>query len=286
VTRDPAAPAPEEPLAESAPLAWRLAEEQCRGCAWNHGLWQYLRLLGLVTSPSHQPGFYREALAGVDAPSPRVLVSGAADYAMLAVVLDAFRARKAQPRVTVIDLCETPLALSRWYAERFSARIETRAADIRDYEPQELFDAVCSDNFFGRFRHEERAAVVAKWKALLRPAGIAVTASRVRPGEGTAAVRFDAAQRQAFCDAVRRAADSRPDLEKQADAIAARAALYAEKHFTYPLAGVDELRELFTGAGFRIEQLDTAQAAAGNRQAASGPSVRGFQSYARLVARA
>lgn len=281
----------EEPLAESAPLAASLALQLCRtdadgvSCAWNHGLWQYLRMLGLVTSPSHQADFYRSAFARVAQPSPRVLISGAADYSMLAVVLAAVGARGAAPLVTVVDACETPLALSRWYAERHHLQVETFAADIRDYEADAPFDAVCSDNFFGRFPAEERAAVAARWASLLRPGGIAVTVNRLRPEGGGASVSFSAAQAAAFRGTVHQAARAVPALAALAEELASRAELYAQRHFTYPVHGVEELRRDFEAAGLAIEYVGTASAAGGNRQAASGPSVRGFQSYARLVAR-
>ena len=280
----------EEPLAESAPVAEELAEKRCLigpdgiSCAWNHGFWQYLRLLELVLSPSSRVAFYREAFARVQRPSPRILISGASDYSMLAVVLAAFRDRKMQPRVTVIDVCETPLALSRWYAERVSASIEVHAIDVRDYDSQEPFDAVCSDGFFGRFRQDERPTVVARWKALLRPSGIAVTLNRVRGGADNGPIAFNAAQQQAFSEAVRRAAAACAGLEAQADALAERAALYAERHFTYPVSQ-GELLELFTGARFRIEHVDVAEPRGGSNEAGSAPSVRGFNSYAGLVAR-
>ena len=284
---------PEEPLAESAPLAWRLAPELCRrepggdavSCAWNHGLWQYLRILGLVTSPSYQADFYASALGRIANPSPRVLISGAADYSMLAVVLGAFRAKGSRPSITVIDVCDTPLALCRWYAEKVGATIETLRADIRDYAPAGGFDAVCSDNFFGRFPAQERAAVAARWKALLLPSGIAITVSRVRPEGTDAPVRFTDAQAEAFRASVYQAARAAPGLADQAEALAAAASTYARRHFTYPLRTAEELRRDFESAGFTIERQETASVSGGNVQARSGPSVRGSQTYVRLVAR-
>ena len=115
----------EEPLIESAPLAWRLAPQLCRkdpatgeNCAWYHGMWQVLRLMELASSAAQRVEFYRDAIQGSCAgtQTPRILISGAADYAMLAVVIAAFDDRGATPAITVIDHCETPLHLSRWYA--------------------------------------------------------------------------------------------------------------------------------------------------------------------------
>lgn len=78
-----------EPLKLSAPLALRLAPRLCRDCAWFHGLWQVLRLLGLNTTPEHHARFFRERLRrecrALD--RPRVLISGTADYSLLAHLL-------------------------------------------------------------------------------------------------------------------------------------------------------------------------------------------------------
>src|SRR5262245_36311726 len=108
----PSVEAPQEPLELSAPLARRLAPQLCHkdpasgeSCAWQHGLWQYLRILGMNHSPRAHAAFLLEALAATARPGMRVLVSGAADYSMLAHVLAATRAAE----VTVLDVCETPL---------------------------------------------------------------------------------------------------------------------------------------------------------------------------------
>src|SRR5690606_34048480 len=74
----------EEPLAESAPVARELAARLCRvdpgsgeSCAWYHGLWQFLRLMKLVTTPEHHADFYREALgkAAREGESRNVLIA-------------------------------------------------------------------------------------------------------------------------------------------------------------------------------------------------------------------
>src|SRR6185503_8404923 len=169
---------PLDPLVESAPLAWQLAPQLCRkdpatgeDCAWEHGMWQYLRLTGLVGSIESRASFYAGALERVEeqgerappgkSPGPsrsprtpttgtgalRVLLSGTADYALLALVARGLCKRGVVPAVTAIDLCGTPLALNRWYAERAAVRLETVHTDILHYRAAQPFDAVCTDNF-------------------------------------------------------------------------------------------------------------------------------------------
>lgn len=124
-----------EPVWESAPIAQQLARTLCardadtgESCASYHGFWQYLRPLNLVTTPAHHTEFFRRALPRIEAgcDPPRVLVSGAADYAMLVQVLIAFQARDVAPCVSVVDRCATPLALNEWYAARVGMPITWR----------------------------------------------------------------------------------------------------------------------------------------------------------------
>src|SRR6185295_15768452 len=96
----------DEPVPESAPLAWRLAPQLCRKdpatgatCAWLHAFWQCLRLVEVAAAPDRHAAFYQEAFEAVAAGNgaTRMLVSGAADYSMLAHALAAFRSCGIEP---------------------------------------------------------------------------------------------------------------------------------------------------------------------------------------------
>ncbi len=99
----------DEPVASTAALALRLASTLCHkdpatgeSCAWYHGPWQLLRLLGLVMTPARHADFYGMALeaAASRGSAPRVLISGAADYSLLGHVLAALRARSSSTKTT------------------------------------------------------------------------------------------------------------------------------------------------------------------------------------------
>lgn len=280
-----------EPLEESAPLAWRLAPRMCRresasgeDCSFAHGVWQILRLLGLVTSPSYHAEFYDRAFASVQGKQPRVLISAAADYGMLASVLAAFRAQGREPTVTMLDVCETPLALARWYAERASCLIETSRGDILDYEGAG-FDAVCSDSFLGRFAPAARIRLLERWRGVLRPGGAAITVVRMRPGSSGERIGFSPEQAKSFAaTALREAIASKVTLPATPQEIEARAAGYAARHFTYSIGSALEVRDLFERCGFSIDTLFSGSVTEGNRQTSSGPSVRSHADYAKIVA--
>ena len=285
----------EEPLLlESAPLAWRLAPDLCRkdaasgeSCAWIHGFWQYLRLLGLASTPSLHVGFFSAALASLarGTRAPRVLISGAADYSMLARVLDAYRAHGVQPEITVVDRCETPLMLNQWFAERAEAEITTRLCDILDFADARPYDVVCTHSFLSEFPRDCWPRLVGKWRELLRPGGAAITINRVRPGSGQAPNQFTPEQVGAFRAAVREKAATLPGGAGADPGLLAQAAeTYASRRRTWAAQSREHLVALFETAGFRIESLSLGAVASGQPDGVSGPTTPGSADYARIVA--
>ncbi len=93
----------DEPLLEflvkSAPLARKLAQQHCQEAAKSglcngsyHGIWHYLRLLDLVASPLRSADFYLDKLSdrARQGDCANVMISGAADYTMMALVIEAY----------------------------------------------------------------------------------------------------------------------------------------------------------------------------------------------------
>jgi SAM-dependent methyltransferase len=281
-------------LLESAPLAWRLAPGLCRkdpasgeSCAWVHGFWQYLRLLGLASTPGLHVNFFSDALTGYAGGSaaPRVLISGAADYSMLARVLGAFRARGLQPEITVVDRCETPLMLNRWFAERAEAEISTRHCDIFDFSEARPYDAVCTHSFLSEFPRDRWPRLVEKWRELLRPGGAAITINRVRPGSGQTPSQFTPEQAGAFRAAVSGRVPTLPEAAGADSALLEQAAeTYASRRRTWPAPSREHLVALFENAGFRIESVSLGAVASGTPTGISGPTTPGNADYARVVA--
>jgi hypothetical protein len=272
----------EEPLVESAPLSWQLAGQFCRGdpetgetCAWNHGLWQFLRLMGLAGSAARRGAFYKNAigtaLSGIR--SPRVLVSGATDYAMLALVAAALEDRLGTAAVTLVDVCETPLRLGQWYAGRAGMRLDVVQSDMLDYDPRAPFDLVCTDSFISRFPHRQWPELAAKWNAALRSGGSVATATRLRPRATADCIRFSDGEVEAFRGTVLRLAEEARGRFAIAPAeLAARAERYARHQFNYPVRSREEVRALFEGAGFAL-RMELLPADTGNPAGIAVPTV-------------
>jgi hypothetical protein len=255
----------EEPMIATASIADFLSTVLCRGnhvsqedCSWYHSIWQYLRVFNMVSTPTWHSAFYLNALAKLaNLGRQRFLVSGTADYSTLAHVLWAFKGETLH--VTVLDLCETPLFLCRWYAESVSCEIETMSADIFKYSPDLPFDCVVTDAFLTRFSPTDRGAIVRKWASLLNPTnGRVITTTRIEQSPGDGVVRATPAQADSFRHrAVREAKKWANFLPMPPAEIGSRAQRYAERMTSHPINSVDELRHLFTSNGFSIEELAT-----------------------------
>lgn len=285
----------DEPLSESAPIASRIAAEACvrdpvtgETCAWYHGTWQYLRLLGVAKTSGGHVAFLVAALRDLarSAQHPKVLVSGSGDYSMPAHVLWAYREERASIDLHVLDRCETPLALSRWYASRTGATVRTAQADAIDYQPGRAFDVVMTNSFLGYFDRYARRRLFARWGEWLRPSGKLLFTNRLRPSAGDEAIGFSVEQATRLVEAVRREAQSRAGtIDIDPDEIAQRARRYAERFRSYPLHSADEVIDLLQGNGFSIDRLDTATAAArAGNDAVSGPSTAEQADYVRVIA--
>jgi SAM-dependent methyltransferase len=284
-----------EPLAVSAPLARKLAAELCwrdpatgENCAWNHGFWQYLRLLGMLTTPEDHAGFYAQALGPLAAMpgQARILVSGAADYGMLACVLRIFRPHGREPDVTVLDLCGTPLALSRWFGEGENFLVKTHLGGILEYRAEEKFDAVCTHSFLGQFSAAGRAELVSNWFRLLRPGGLVATVNRIRPGAAGDQHRFSAEQAELFGREVQSRAESAGALPGiDVDELTRMARDFAARMGGWTLRSAEEIRSLFEDAGFDVESSSIGPVEARNDGRVSGPTTPGGARYVCVLAR-
>ena len=286
-----------EPILDSARTAYRVAQRLCRkdsasgnDCSWYHGLWQYLRLFNLVATPAQNAGFFLDALGTLarEGRYRRVLVSGTADYSMPAHVLWAYRMENAVVDVTVVDLCETPLFLSRWYAERVSATVKTHAGDILDYECAKPFDVICTHGFLRRFAPEGRKSLVAKWRGLLRPGGKVVTTKRIVPPLAQGTVRFRRGQVEAFRNATLREAQKWRDfLDADLEELGRQAELFAERKARSRIPGLGsarEIAELFEGGGFAIDRLESVDVPLKASQITRGREASKSAEHAQVVA--
>ena len=280
-------------LIENAHLARRLAERECPhavggDCTWFHGAWLYFRVLGVVTEVGSQANYFRQTLRRL-AGEPRmvrVLISGAADDAMARIVLDAFRDTGAEAELTMLDRCETPLALSRASANRLGASMATYRADILDFDSAKPFDIVLTNSFLPYFDAEARVQLFTQWASLLRVGGKLLTTNRLRPTAPDGARRFSGEEAETFCSTVRSRADICHDDLGVASATLVRWARDYTAHMRgFPTRSSHEVVQLLHGAGFAPDHIETTEAEARNADPLdAGPTARASAPYLRVLA--
>jgi SAM-dependent methyltransferase len=264
----------DERLDEGAPLQMRLSQMHCTDdCAWYHGPRQYLRALGVTIGIGRDSEFFTAALATVAGHGnfERVLIPASADCGTLAHVAAAYRNARAPLRVTYTDRCGTPIGVNTWYAGLAGVAIETHHTDILDLPPTRPFDVVCVHAFFGWFGPAARRELVRKWHGLLRPGGVVVTASAMRPLGATATVRFTGEEQEGFLARAHRArTEARDRFGIDPDTFDRWAQDMMRFKAHYPTPSEDDVRVLFESEGFRLQRLFTVN----GRSAEDPPRIR------------
>lgn len=255
-------------LIESAPLIEEWSRTECRpkpkggmeewakenhlepeSCGWYHGTWQYLRLLDMVAVPHWHRGFYNEVLGGIlrENPHANVLISAAADWGMLASLHEAAQIAQANPKITLYDICKTPLKACQWYADLHNFPIKTRCANIiTEHIPEAPFDLIVTDEFLSVLKSEYKPLIAKRWKELLKPGGSVVTAAMIG-GDTTPELRDGYARR-----ARQLLASTNGDYlphhgESKKAEVLELCTNFADFHTRHMVSGEEELRTLLSG---------------------------------------
>ena len=255
-----------EPLGESAPLAWAEAPRLCprddvtdETCRWYHQVWQYLRLLGVISTVGTNSGFLAQTfrMYARTGAYRRVFIAGSADYAMLARLKDAYDSERQPVDITVLDRCATSLLLNRWYADWAGFAISAVRADALEFRVEPSVDLVCTHNFLGRFDRVGRERLVQAWHASLRPGGVVVTSLRIRPGSRDTYVVYSDDQARTFAAKVAAAAHAYGGaLDVGADDLEAAAYEYAKRKKSFVITSNHEVTDVFERHGFDVVLAD------------------------------
>jgi len=265
-----------EQMAGIARMFCTLGNGDKEPCYWYHGAWPYLRLFDMASSPQwHHKFYYFELLDQIlDAPrqlqrtAPKVLITGAADYSMLAYVLNAAQRADGmpgvkRPTIEVLDLCPTPLMMCRWYAGLSRERVYVHEMDFCDStqikQLRETYDVIVTDAFLTRFSAQDAETVVRNWHDSLIPGGTVVTTVRLHPMD-----KHDGAQltdlAAAFTQRARHSARRwRPYLRASVDEIASNAYEYATHIVSTDLGDESTVLRLFERARFDILRADVTE---------------------------
>lgn len=259
-------------LAEAARLAVEIAPRECLRGPWGehcmamHAAWPALRLIGHVGGPAQDAALFGRAVGLLGSARPDVLISGASDYAILEQLLLAAGPARALGAITVLDRCDTPLALNRWYAERVGRAIETRRSDIVEFAPGQTYDAIFAHSFLEHLPRGRWGDLARRWQALLRPGGVLAAVFRVRSEQEAAAdvgTRREAADFLPFLEKTN--ATLPPRLQLPSQEIAGRIAQHWRTRITSPVRSTEEVLGLLTAAGLQIQEAESAAASVAAR---------------------
>lgn len=179
-----------EPLSDSADINYNIAVHNCQNgimsngdCTWYHSVWQYLRIINKVSSPEWHATFYETCFNKLftEKENPKILISGTADYSLLAYVYNSSKKMNNKAEIFVLDTCKTPLKICEWYAEKHGFKIKILNMSVLDLSQLSTkFDLICSDAFLTRFTKIEAKVVVSNWYDVLNENGMVVTTVRTR----------------------------------------------------------------------------------------------------------
>jgi hypothetical protein len=183
------APLPvDEPLAELAGFAFDWAHCLCdprAGCFHYHRAWSIVRLIEAGGALPSGEAFFGKELRGLARDGRiRVLLSGAADTGLAAMVLKGLRPHGIEPEMVLVDRCLTTLEQNRLFARHAGFRLQTIQMDAAALEVAPA-DAIIVHSFLGFFSPESRQAVVDMWARNLAPHGRVLISNRLSAGDGT-----------------------------------------------------------------------------------------------------
>ena len=261
----------QEPLMMSADMMSEVSTVLCShdhmnmdSCCWYHSVWQYLRLMNMVSTPTWHHDFYTDNLRDslCDISSPRILISGTADYSSLSYVMRAMELLGKTGSYDVLDLCATPLFACKWYAKRKSASVGAMQMSIFDLQADGIYDLICTDAFLTRFTKDQISTILCIWYRALKPDGNVVTTVRVHderhpcpdtPTAGDiAAFSTKASERSKIWGRV---------INYSSDEIAGMAGVYASKMKSNKIGTRDDILTAFTDAGFALCHVEDVEVA-------------------------
>lgn len=231
-------------------------------CDWYHSAWPVLRLIDAVSTPYWHFDFYDFAFRALcqESPdeTPNIMVVGAADFSMAAVIHET--APSANLKLTVLDQCGAALSYSEYWAQTHRVPLVTQRKSVLSIDAidSERFDIAASDALLTRFPSSNRDAVLSAIRSRLRLGGVFVTT--VRDHSRTAS-RLNGHEH--LIDQQGLTARGQDELAKHGfdastlDAFTEMARQYCQRMQSFTFLGLDEVSDLAKHSGFRLDHAES-----------------------------
>jgi hypothetical protein len=212
-----------------------------------------------------------------------VLIAGAADTAILKLVLDAAVAVGGDAfarrlEVTIVDLCETPLEICRRFAQRHGLALETVRSDIGDYRPDRRFGLVAMHGVLPFFPVDRRLDYMRRIAGWLDEGGLVVSASQIGETSPKTETEAQITQRIAALDAYLASHGGPGALDAEALRARIRRAVVLRRSYPKLFADEDALVAFHAAAGLDLVACRIVQLGA-------DPSPRRYDRRAVVLAR-
>jgi|SRR5215469_6993749 hypothetical protein len=240
-----------EPLPELAVETFDVAARQCASCRDTHTLWPYIRLSRTSIGAEREGSRLEPLLAELLPERPVILIAGAADTGLLALVA---RATSSDAEITVLDRCDTPLEMCRRLSARWGRLIATLHQDLRDLDIRDQFDLVLLHHTLQFVPAEHRMTVLLNLARALHPNGYLVHSFNVsRSLSGALGAEHRDVYPDWVLDELARIDVSLPEPHAEFRARLRAHATNRERH-TGAFVDPAEVDHLMQAAGFSVER--------------------------------
>lgn len=251
-------------LIESCDQMFNDAKNYCKNsyvgqysCEWYHSAWQYLRIVDKVSSPTWHFNFYYEQLSDLLSSSKKILISGTADYTLLALIYFIAKKKEVMPLIWVNDICSTPISVCRRFAEINNFELKIIQGDIRVISIEKYFDLIITDAFLTRFSFSEKEAIVAKWSSLLKDNGRIITTGRIEESiEHNERIKI--LNEKSFYKQEVEVALNNSSLINIKEKIVELAEKYISEIISMPFKSQEEIENLFSKSGLVVSHGENA----------------------------
>jgi methyltransferase family protein len=167
-----------EDLVDLAPFAFRVAQEMCGACRAYHAIWVYERLADIKGNTfDSERDILGSLIRASTRPQDHIMIAGAADAGLLAFVLR----EGVAPKVTVVDVCATPLAVCNRYAQSHGLVVSTAQQDLTKAPLAPRYDFVLAHNTLLHLAPELWGAFLRNLRLSLSAGGILLLVHSMRP---------------------------------------------------------------------------------------------------------